>query len=422
MEPHADTPEEGTMELQHARCCGLDVHKNSVVACLRLVSDGKITTEVRTFGTTTAELFRLSEWLASNECTHVAMEATGVYWKPVWHILDDGEFALVLANAAHVKNVPGRKTDVNDAMWLAELLAHGLIRASFVPDPQTQEMRTLLRTRKQFTRENSRQVQRVQKTLEDANIKLDSVLSDVMGKSGRAMIEALIAGETNPVKLASLADRRVKASQDELRESLRGRVTKHHRFLLRLHIDQIDALDAAIAKIDAEVQADLAPFRAAVEQVISIPGIKEIGAEVILSEIGIDMSRFPSAAHLISWACICPRNDESAGKRRSNRVRRGSVWLKTTVVQCAWAAVKKKDSYLQAQFFRIRARRGDRKAILAVAASMLTAIYHMLKDGTMYQDLGRNYFDRRSNEVQKQRLVKRLAELGYAAELTPITA
>jgi transposase len=290
---------------------------------------------------------------------------------------------LVLANAAHVKNVPGRKTDVNDAMWLAELLAHGLIRASFVPDPQTQEMRTLLRTRKQFTRENSRQVQRVQKTLEDANIKLDSVLSDVMGKSGRAMIEALIAGETNPVKLASLADRRVKASQDELRESLRGRVTKHHRFLLRLHIDQIDALDAAIAKIDAEVQADLAPFRAAVEQVISIPGIKEIGAEVILSEIGIDMSRFPSAAHLISWACICPRNDESAGKRRSNRVRRGSVWLKTTVVQCAWAAVKKKDSYLQAQFFRIRARRGDRKAILAVAASMLTAIYHMLKDGTL---------------------------------------
>jgi transposase len=374
MEPHADAPEEGTMELQHARCCGLDVHKNSVVACLRLVSDGKITTEVRTFGTTTAELFRLSEWLASNECTHVAMEATGVYWKPVWHILDDGEFALVLANAAHVKNVPGRKTDVNDAMWLAELLAHGLIRASFVPDPQTQEMRTLLRTRKQFTRENSRQVQRVQKTLEDANIKLDSVLSDVMGKSGRAMIEALIAGETNPVKLASLADRRVKASQDELRESLRGRVTKHHRFLLRLHIDQIDALDAAIAKIDAEVQADLAPFRAAVEQVISIPGIKEIGAEVILSEIGIDMSRFPSAAHLISWACICPRNDESAGKRRSNRVRRGSVWLKTTVVQCAWAAVKKKDSYLQAQFFRIRARRGDRKAILAVAASMPPSI------------------------------------------------
>jgi transposase len=360
--------------------------------------------------------------LAANECTHVAMEATGVYWKPVWHILDDGEFALVLANAAHVKNVPGRKTDVNDAMWLAQLLAHGLIRSSFVPDLQTQEMRTLMRTRKQLTRESSRHVQRVQKTLEDANIKLDSVLSDVMGKSGRAMIEALIAGETNPVKLASLAHPRVRASQDELRESLRGRVTKHHRFLLRLHLDQIDALDAAISKIDVQVEAELGPFRTAVEQVTSVPGVKKVAAEVILSEIGIDMSRFPSVAHLISWACLCPRNDESAGKRRSSRVRKGSVWLKTTLVQSAWAAVKKKDSYLQAQFYRIRARRGDNKAILAVAVSILTAIYHMLKDGTMYHDLGRNYFDRRSTEIQKQRLINRLAELGYAAQLTPLAA
>ena len=410
------------MELRHARCCGLDVHKDTVVACVRLVCDGKVTTEVRTFGTTTAELLRLSAWLAESGCTHVAMEATGVYWKPVWHILDDGELVLILANAAHVKNVPGRKTDVNDAMWLAELVAHGLIRPSFVPDHQTQEMRTLLRTRKQLTRESARHIQRVQKTLEDANIKLNSVLSDVMGKSGRAMIEALIAGETNPVKLASLADRQVKASQEELRESLRGRVTKQHRFLLRLHVDQIDALDAAIARIDAEVEAELAPFRAAVAQLISIPGIKKLGAEGILSEIGIDMSRFASAAHLLSWTCICPRNDESAGKRRSNRVRRGSVWLKTTMVQCARAGVKKKDSYLQALFYRIRARRGENKAILAVAASMLTAIYHMLKDGTMYQDLGRNYFDQRSKETQKQRLIKRLAELGYAAELTPLTA
>jgi len=410
------------MELRHARCCGLDVHKKTVVACLRLAADGKVSTEVRTFGTTTAELLRLSEWLAANECTHVAMEATGVYWKPVWHILDDGEFELILANAAHVKNVPGRKTDVNDAMWLAELLAHGLIRASFVPPAQTQDMRTLLRTRKQLTRESARHVQRVQKTLEDANIKIDSVLSDVMGKSGRAMIEALIAGETNPVKLASLADRRVKASQEELREALRGRVTKLHRFLLRLHVDQIDAVAAAIAKMDAQVEAELAPFHAAIEQVISVPGIKKLGAEAILAEIGIDMSRFPSDAHLLSWCCICPRNDESAGKRRSNRVRRGCVWLKTTMVQCAWAAVKKKDSYLQALFYRIRARRGENKAILAVAASMLTAIYHMLKDGTMYQDLGRNYFDQRSKETQKQRLIKRLAELGYAAEVTPIAA
>jgi transposase len=410
--------EEGKMDLLHRRCCGLDVHKETVVACLRLVSDGKVTTEVRTFQTTTAQLLRLAEWLAANECTHVAMEATGVYWKPVWHVLDDGEFTLLLANAAHVKNVPGRKTDVNDATWLA----HGLLRASFVPDTQTQEMRTLLRTRKQLVREQSSHVLRVQKTLEDANIKLDSVLSDVMGKSGRAMIEALIAGETNPTKLASLADRRVKGSQEALREALRGRVTKQHRFLLRLHLNQIDTLVAAIATIDAQVEESLSPFRTAVALITSIPGIKSLSAHVIVSEIGIDMSRFPSAAHLLSWACLCPRNDESAGKRRSNRVRKGAVWLKTTLVQCAWAAVKRKDSYLQAQFFRITARRGKKKAILAVAASMLTAIYHMLKDGTLYQDLGRNHFDRRSADQQKKRLVKRLADLGYAVELTPLAA
>jgi len=410
------------MELLHRRCCGLDVHKETVVACLRLVADGKVPTEVRTFQTTTADLLRLSEWLAANECTHVAMEATGVYWKPVWHILDDGDFVLVLANAAHVKNVPGRKTDVNDAMWLAELLAHGLIRASFVPDTQTQEMRNLLRTRKQLVREQSSHVLRVQKTLEDANIKLDSVLSDVMSKSGRAMLEALIAGETNPTKLASLASRRVKASPEELREALRGRVTKHHRFLLRLHLNQIDALAAAMVTIDAQVEESLEPFRTAVELITSIPGIQSLSAHVIVSEIGIDMSRFPSATHLISWACLCPRNDESAGKRRSNRSRKGATWLKTTLVQCAWAAVKKKDSYLQAQFYRIKARRGPKKAIMAVAASMLTAIYHMLKDGTMYQDLGRNYFDRRSTEQQKKKLIKRLADLGYAAALTPLAA
>jgi transposase len=410
------------MKLLYRRCCGLDVHKETVVACLRLVSDDQVTTEVRTFQTTTVDLLRLSEWLAANGCTHVAMEATGVYWKPVWHILDDGEFTLLLVNAAHVKNVPGRKTDVNDATWLAELLAHGLLRASFVPDMQTQEMRNLLRTRKQLVREQSSHVLRVQKTLEDANIKLDSVLSDLMGKSGRAIVEALIAGETNPVRLASLANRRVKASQEELREALRGRVTKHHRFLLRLHLNQIDALAAAMATIDAQLEESLEPFRTAVELITSIPGIESLSAHVIVSEIGIDMSRFPSSAHLISWSCLCPRNDESAGKRRSNRARKGATWLKTTLVQCAWAAVKKKDSYLQAQFHRIKARRGPKKAIMAVAASILTAIYHMLKDGTMYQDLGRNYFDRRSTDQQKKRLIKRLADLGYAVELTPLAA
>jgi transposase len=410
------------MEVLYQRCCGLDVHKETVVACLRVVFGGEVVREVRTFETTTASLMALSEWLAENGCTHVAMEATGVYWKPVWHILDDGDFQLILANAAHVKNVPGRKTDVNDATWLADLLAHGLIRASFVPDTQTQELRTLLRTRKQLVREKSSHILRVQKTLEDANIKLDSVITDIIGMSGRAMIEALIAGESNPAKLARLANYRLRASQEKLREALRGRVTKHHRFLLRLHLNQIDALDASIATIDQQVEAGIAPFRVAVELVTSIPGVSDLGAQVIVSEIGTDMSRFPSEGQLISWAGMCPRNDESAGKRRSNRMRKGAPWLKTTLVQCAWAAVRKKDSYLKAQFLRIKARRGPKKAIMAVAASILTAIYHMLKDGTLYQDLGSNHFQSRSKGQQTKRLVKRLADLGYDVALTPLAS
>jgi transposase len=407
------------MEVLHPRCCGLDVHKETVVACLRLVIDGKMTKEVRTFSTTTADLIALSAWLAENKCTHIAMEATGVYWKPVWHILADGEFELVLANAAHIKNVPGRKTDVKDADWISDLLAHGLIRASFVPDSETQEMRTLMRTRKQLVREQSRHILRIQKTLEDANIKLDSVITDIMGVSGRKMIEALIAGQSDSAKLARLADRRVKASQESLRDALRGRVTRRHRFLLRLHLDQIDALDVAIGKIDQEVEASIAPFRTAVEQVSSVPGVKNLAALQILSEIGTDMSRFPSDGNLVSWACICPRSDESAGKRRSTRIRKGSPWLKTALVQCAHSAARTKGSYLQALFHRIRSRRGVNKAIVAVAASILTAIYHMLKDGTMYQDLGPNH-DRRAKERQKNRLIKRLADLGYAVEFAPL--
>jgi transposase len=409
------------MEVKYRRCCGLDVHKDTVVACARIVSDGEVVSEVRTFQTTTVSLIALSEWLAENGCTHVAMEATGVYWKPVWHILAGGDFQLVLANASHVKNVPGRKTDVNDATWLADLLAHGLIRASFVPDTQTQELRNLLRTRKQLVREKASHILRVQKTLEDANIKLDSVITDVMGMSGRAMIEALIGGESDPAKLARLANYRLKTSQEKLREALRGRVTNHHRFLLHLHLNQIDGLDASIASIDLQVEAGIAPFRVAVELVTSVPGVGVLGAQVIVSEIGTDMSRFPSDGHLISWAGICPRNDESAGKRRSNRLRKGAPWLKTTLVQCAWAAVRKKDSYLQAQFHRIKSRRGPKKAIMAVAASILTAIYHMLKDGTLYQDLGANHFQSRSKGQQTKRLVKRLADLGYDVALTPVT-
>jgi transposase len=385
------------------------------------MANGSVRREVRTFKTTTKELLSLSEWLAAEGCTHVAMEATGVYWKPVWHILSDGDFTLLLANAAHVKNVPGRKTDVNDATWLADLLTHGLIRGSFVPDQQTQEMRDLLRTRKQLVRERSSHIQRLQKTLEDANVKLDSVISDIVGLSGRRMIEALIAGETEPGALAALAHRRIKATPDQLEAALRGHVTRHHRFLLRLHLQQIDALDAAIEQIDQEVDADVEPFRAASALLTTIPGVSELSARIILAEIGHDMSRFPTAGHLISWAGLCPRNDESAGKRRSVRMRKGAPWLKTTLVQCAWAASRKKASYLQAQFHRLRARRGAKKAIGALAASILTTVYHMLIGGELYHDLGPDHFDRRAKTTQTRRLVTRLQNLGYAVQITPLT-
>jgi len=321
-----------------------------------------------------------------------------------------------------VKNVPGRKTDVNDATWLADLMAHGLIRGSFVPDAPIQELRALLRTRKQFVRERSSHIQRLQKTLEDANIKLDSALSDVMGLSGRAMIEALIAGQSDPDTLAGLAHRRVKAPPQELREALRGRVREHHRFMLRLHLQQIDAIDAAISQIDQEVDAHVEPFRAAITILTTIPGISDLSARVIIAEIGNDMSRFPTDGHLISWAGLCPRNDESAGKRRSTRMRKGAPWLKTTLIQCAWAGARKKGSYLQTQFHRLRSRRGAKKAIGAVAASILTAVYHMLTNGTLYHDLGPDHFDRRAKATQTKRLVIRLQNLGYAVQITPLAA
>jgi transposase len=429
------------MEVLYPRCAGLDVHKATVVAAVRLVAGGEVAREVRTFATTTAGLLELAAWLAESGCTHVAMEATGVYWRPVWHVLAEGGFVLVLANAAQVRNVPGRKTDVGDATWLAELLAHGLIRASFVPDGPTEELRSLLRTREQLVRERASHVQRLQKTLEslprtrsgDANVKLDGVVTDLLGKSGRAMLEALATGEDDPGRLAALAHPRLSATPERLREALRGRVTAHHRFLLRPHLDQVDALGAAVARVDREVEAHLAPFRAAAELLTSIPGVGPLAARVIVAEIGLDMGRFPTAGHLVSRAGLCPRNDESAGKRRSVRLRKGAPWLETTLVQCAWAASRKKASYLQAQYHRLRARRGPKKAVCAVAASILTAAYHRLKDGTAYADLGPDHFDRRAKEVQARRLVRRakevqarrlvrrLADLGYAVELAPLT-
>lgn len=410
------------MEVLYPHCAGLDIHKESVVCCVRHMNKGKVKTEVRTFQTTTGALLELSGWLGAEGVTHIGMEATGVYWKPVWHILSDGEFQLVLANAAHVKNVPGRKTDVNDAAWLADLMAHGLIRASFVPDEPTQRMRDLLRTRKQLVRERSSHTQRIQKTLEDANIKLDTVVSDILGLSGRRILEALVGGETVPRALAGLVHRRIHATSDQLEAALRGRVTQHHRFLLKLHLEQIDALDAAIRSIDQEVDGTIEPFRLATGLLIEIPGISQLAARVILSEIGMDMSRFETAGHLISWTGLCPRNDESAGKRRSTRMRKGAPWLKTVLIQCAWAAARTKGSYFQAQYHRLRARRGSKKAIGAVAASLLTTIYHMLKNGTCYQDLGPNHFDERTRTRNIQRLIQRLQNFGFDVHLTPKAA
>ena len=420
------------MEIMHERVGGLDVHKTMIVACVRLMSGGKVDRECRTFETTTSDLLALLNWLTQSGCTHVAMEATGVYWKPVWNILCDGAFELILANAAHIKNVPGRKTDVNDATWIADLVACGLIKASFVPEEEIQDLRSLLRARKQLTREQTRHTQRLQKTLEEANIKLDSVISDIMGVSGRRMIEAMIAGVRNPTKLAELASSRIKASPKQLYDALHGRLTDHHRFILRLYLEQYDALDkaiieidhavdAAVAHMDEEAQAGHATFRSLIGLLGTIPGVSTLSATIILAEVGTVMSRFPTAGHLLAWAGLCPGQNESAGKRKSSRLRKGAPWLKTTLVQCAWSAVKKKDSYYKAQFNRLRSRRGPKRAICAVAASMLTAIYHMLTDGTEHRDLGGDHFDRRSTDIKAKRLVSQLTKLGFQVQLQPIT-
>lgn len=403
------------MEVMYPRCAGLDVHKDSVVACARCVSEPQHR-EVRTFGTTTRDLSALADWLESRGCTHVAMEATGIYWKPVWHLLED-RFELVLANAQHIRNVPGRKTDVNDATWIADLLAHGLIRSSFVPPARIQELRDLTRTRKQIVREISQHTLRIQKTLEDANVKVASVLSSVIGTSGRAMLGAIIAGEDDPERLADLAVGTARRKKSELVEALRGRITPHHRAMLKLHLDLIHALQAALDELDTAAGKLLAPIQERAALLTTMPGISDIVAQVIVAEIGVDMSRFPSAGHLISWAGLCPRNDESAGKRRSTRVRKSGTWLKTTLVTAAWAAARKKDSYLQAQFLRIKSRRGAKKAILAVAASMLTACYYMLRDGAEYRDLGPHHFDRRDKTRTIRRLVQKLNALGCEVEI-----
>ena len=403
------------MQLLYARCAGLDVHARQVVACIRIVVDRTVSYHRLTVSTTTRGLLELLDWLIAHEVTHVAMEATGVYWKPVWHLLD-GHVDRTLANAQHVKNVPGRKSDVTDAQWLADLLAVGLIRSSFVPPTPVQALRDLTRTRKQLVREIGRHTQRLQKILEDANIKLTETISDIRGQSGRAILRALIAGETDPERLVALT-RGLHASHAQLVDALHGRVTTHHRFMLKLHLDQIEAIETGLTTLEQRLSDALGPFRAAADLLKTMPGISDTVAAVILAEIGDTISPFPTAGHLVSWAGVAPRLDESAGKRRSTRTRPSAPWLKTTMVQAAWSAARTKDSYFHAQFARLKSRRGPKKAIMAVAASMLTAIYYMLRDGAEFHDLGNQYFAQHDKDQITKRLLRRLRDLGVEVEM-----
>lgn len=403
------------MEVLYPRCAGLDIHSELVVACARIAEGRKVEREVAEFGTSTRELLRLQEWLLERGVTHVAMESTGTYWKPVWHILE-GCFELTLGNAKQMKTVPGRKSDEKDSEWIGELQAHGLIKPSFVPPAPIQELRDLTRTRRQMLGEHARHVQRLPKVLEDANIKLTSVLSDIMGVSGRRILAALAEGERNADRLAGLADRRVQAPRKKIVEALEGHVTEHHRFMLSLYLRQIDSIEAAVTMLEMRIEKALEPFRREVELVCTVPGVKTTAAASVLAEIGVDMSVFPSDDHLVSWAAIAPGLNETGKKKRSCRTKRGR-WLKATMTQCAWAASHQRNCYLSARFHRVKSRRGKNKAVLAVANTMLRAIYHMLKNDVPYQDLGPDFFDRENRERTVRRLTKRLTNLGYEVEI-----
>ena len=405
------------MELIHKQCAGLDVHKKTVVASIRIASGKEIKRETETFSTTTKELLRLGDWLMDNGVTHAVMESTGVYWKPVWQVLESF-VDLSLANAKEVKNLPGRKSDVSDAQWLADLLAHGLLRRSFVPERPIEELRELTRTRKQTVREVARHAQRIDKLLQGANIKLRSVLSEVLGKSGKAILRAMVSGERNPKVLAELAKGRARNNRVQLEEALDGFVTDHHRFLLQQHLDAVEHLEGMVHAIEDRIEEVMRPFAEKVEVLETIPGVGKIAAHIVIAEIGADMSRFPTAGHLVSWAGLCPQLDESAGKHRSTKIRKGNPWLKTTLIQCAWAAIRS-PGYLRARYHRVRSRAGKMKAIIAVARTILVAIYHMLSDGQSYRDLGEAFLETRNRERIARTLTRRLARLGYEVEIRP---
>jgi transposase len=410
------------MDTLYPRCAGIDVHKNSVAVCVRRCDrPRKAVEEVRTFGTMTGDLLALSDWLAERRVSHVAMESTGVYWKPVFNILE-GHFRVLLVNAEHIKRVPGRKTDVQDCQWIAQLLQHGLLKASFIPPAPIRALRDLTRQRTQLIGERSAAANRIHKVLEDANIKLGSVATDVLGTSGRDMLEALIAGQTDPGQLADLARRRLRAKIPELRRALHGRVTEHHRFLLRVHLDHITHLDELIGRLSARVEELMAPLAEAQERLATIPGVNQRVAETVVAEIGSHMEQVPTARHLASWAGMCSGNNESAGKRRSGRTTKGNRWLKRTLVQAAWAASRSKGTYLAAQYRRLARRRGRKKALVAVGHTLLVIIYHVLKRATVYTELGPEYLDRLEPGRLTRQLVRRLESLGHKVTLEPAPA
>lgn len=405
------------MKVMHTRCAGLDVHQKTVVACVLVGEPGpEPEKDTRSFSTLTVGLLALAEWLREKGVTHVVMEATGVYWKPVWAVLE-GQFELVLANAALVKALRGHKTDRKDAAWLAELLRHGLIRASFVPPVATQDLRELTRYRAQVSGDRSRVGNRIRKLLEGANVKLGSVVSDVMGMTGRNILEAIVEGETDPERLADLAVGSLRRKKGPLVQALQGKIREHHRQLLRLELAQWRFLQRLLEELDAAIAEELGPFEKAVGVCDSIPGINQIAARGIIAELGTDMTQFPSAAHVVSWGGLCPGNHESAGKRLSGGTRAGNPWLKRILCQSAWAAASTRESYFAAQFRRLSARRGKKRAILAVAGSLLTVIYTVLKTGQSYKELGADYFLQRDAEQHKRRHVRGLERLGYDVQL-----
>jgi transposase len=407
------------MEVIHKRCCGLDVHKDTVVACLMIREGGKVHKEVRTFLTMTVDLVVLHDWLKSHQVTHVAMESTGIYWRSVFNLLEE-DFTVLLVNAAHIKTVPGRKTNVKDCEWIADLLSHGLLRGSFIPPEPIRDLRDLTRYRKSLTDERVREVNRLQKFLEAANIKLSSVANDVMGTSGRAMLEALTAGSTDPQILSELAKGRLRKKLPELRKALEGRFRPHHQFMVGEILTHIDFLDEAIERISQEVSCRIAPLSKTVEVMDLVPGINQRVAEGILSEIGVEMNCFPTDGHAASWAGVCPGNNESAGKRKSGKTRKGDRWLRRYLIEAAWAASRKKGSYLSALYHRLVVRRGKKKAIIAVAHRLLVIIYHMVKDQASYRELGPDHFNKVNAAHVQRHHVRRLESLGFRVVLEPV--